>query len=618
MPDPASQLTQGRDSAGTLKSAIITARKAREKFEPFWKKYNQEIKGRHRKNAGNIKRLTNYAYLFERAYMPQLAAHSPNVWVEAELQWSDAAVAEITGLAIRRCIERQKFIEQLRLSVRDSFYAFLFGKTVVFPGGDGELGGFYGDPMWMDANMPGYERISPFEALWDDSVDDFARTAYCGHEFTRSLELVLEDERYDAAARTQAENAKSRMRDRDKERHASFDDNDIPPFCNLMELFVRPTAMLYTVMEVSAQEFVILRKAPFVGPPNGPYHMKALADCDEVVGMAPACAWWDAYVEREKNEQRANEDAQAERRIATCDEAEATSAEKYKNAKPNDLVPGVKDIHEVQTGGVTESRLAWLDRTDARLQLLSGVTAVRMGIAQKGNTATGDYIANSNADADVQDKRRSVVNFALEVLDDIKFYIHTDPNFATRTTVTDPAGQQSEVMIRGGPETDPLTGEPVPGQSPPTDFHVRLDPRSLYMDDDQIQQQKAMRDMELVLTQLRPFLNSQGFDLNAVGMVREFAQAAKIPSLMRNLMPMSPMAMMLMQQATQGAPTSEGVDQAASPGAGGGGTQGMVQSAAMNNPDTSQGIQDMTSFASLPRMAATLPGANNQETSPYP
>lgn len=606
-------LEQGRDARQNLTSAVKSARKARDSFSPFWKKYISEIKGRQRRSGKGPRRLTNYPWLFERTFLPQVAARNPHVFVEPEMVWEDAMIAEITALAVNEVIVRQKFIEELRSCIRDGMYAFMYAKTYISAPGNAEVGSFYGDPMWMDATIPGVERISPFDALWDDSAESFRRTVYCGHEFTRDLDSVLEEERYDPAARQKAADSRSRITERTKDRYQSYDDADIPPMCNLIELFVRPTRMIYTLLETSENQFETLRKAPFNGPEFGPYHMRAFTENDEVTGMAPAAAWWDAYTEYEMNMQRANEDAQAEKRVAVAEQDNGEGAKKFKAARPNDLIIGPSKISEVHVGGVTQERMEWTGTRKGELELLSGVSAARVGVAQSGKTATAEYIAESNADTGINEMRRTVVEFAQEILDDVKHYIHTTPSFAIRASVTSPQNLTADVMIQGGPSMDPMTGQPIPGQSPPSAFRVRIDAKSLYQDDDATKKAQALQEATFALTTVRPFLMSQGMDINAMGFVRELSQKTGMSSLVRNLVPLSPMAMAMMQQSQMNTPSHGEVD--ASLKAGGG---DKIQSEAMNSEPTNHALSNMGQMISPQRMANTMPGANNAETSPLP
>lgn len=608
-------LDQGRDSRQNLGNAIKAARKARGALEPFWKTYNEEIKGNRRKKGKGPKRLTNYPYLFERTFLSQLSAKNPDVVVRPTLAWSDAPIAEAEQLALSECLRRQKFISELRLCVKDGFYAFMYRKVGMYAaspsdlGGGADLGSFYGDPMWLDNSMPFFERISPFDALWDDSAEDFKRTVYCGHEFERDLDAVINDERYDQAARSQAENKRQLMRERTRKKYEAFDDSEIPPICNLIELFVRPTRQIYTLMEVSESEFVVLRKSPFYGPALGPYDMRAFSDNDEVPGMAPAAAWWEAYVQLELNEQKANEQAQAEKRVVTAESNDAESAKRYKAAKSDDLVLGVAGIKEVHTGGVTPERMAWIGSRGGALEKLSGVTSSRLGVAEKGKTATAEYIAEANADTGDKDMRRVVQEFAESGLDDMRWYFHNEPSSAVLTTVMSPEGLPAEVMVRGGPQMDMMTGAEMPGQSPAELFHTTIEPKSLFIDGDEMKQAKAVQDATFVLSAVRPFLMQQGMDLNAMGFVRQLEQNAGLAGLSQNIVPMSPLAMQMMSMAAMGAPTAEGVQGMAQTGG------DKIQSQVMNSPETNTALSEMGTLVSPGRISKTDPRSLNKETS---
>jgi hypothetical protein len=607
-------MQQGRDGRTTLTKAITAARRARGEFEPFWKRYKSELNGRQRRKGKGNKRLMNYPYVFEATFLPELAAQEPEVQVRTSQQFSHGAMAEAHQLAINAVLRRQKFIEELRLMVKDSMYSFMYAKTGMYPASAGDEGGgmdtgsFYGTSDHFSPTMPFIERISPFSAIWDDSAGSFDRCVYVGHEFTRDIDSVREDDRYEVAARLQSESRKGE--DAERERFQSFNDDEIPDFCRLIELFVRPTRMLYTLLERAPDDYVVLRKVPFFGPAYGPYHMGGFMPvADEVLPLAPAAAWWDAYVEREINEQKANDQAQAEKRVAVADSDHVDGAKLFKNAKPDDLVVGPVNVREVHTGGVTRERLVWLESRSNALELLSGVTAQRVGIAKSGTTATGDMIADQNSNKRTMDMRRSIINFACECVSDVGWYIHNSPSFSIRATATSPDGLPADVEITGGPEVDPFTGEAMPGQPEWSEFSVHIDAKTLYIDNAEARRGKALQEADFIITKLNPYLMQHGVMVNPMAFSRRFAHQADMPGLVDMLIPATPEAMAMAQASQQ----KDGQQQFAVEDSTQ--TRDPVQSNIMRSPATNMAISEGAQEASFMREMATPFGANNEETS---
>lgn len=617
-------LAAGGDSRLTITKAVRAARTAREEYEPFWKKYRAHVNGREYRKGKGVSRIVNYPYLFESTFLPELVARQPDIRVKPRREYTDAVRAEYHNLAINQILTQQKFLDELQLCVLDSFYSFMFMKSGMFAVGEDDVtaggadpGGFYADSMWLSPWMAFLERVSPFSALWDDSATDYKRCAYVGHEFWRDTESVRDDDRYDPAVRAEVRTDGRELRGPlDEDKVSGQDEDNIPGAQKLIELYVRPTRKLYTLLEVGKNEFRVLRKDSFFGPEAGPYIMRGYKPVQDMVcPLAPAAAWWDSYIEYEKNEQKKNEQAQAEKRVATAEEGDAEAAKRFKAAKSEDLVIGVKGIKEVQTGGVTAERMAYTQDRRGWLEELSAVASTRRDNIGGDTTATVGSIANTAAAKRVDFMRGVIVEFAREAAGHIGWYVHNSPKVKVQVTVQDPMGQMAEIEVQGGPEIDndvmsPSFGMPLPDQPTWDDFALEIDPRSLYMDNEQIEKVEAVNQATFVLTTIRPFLNSQGFDINALPFTEQFAQRTGLYGLPAMIIPMSPMAMALQQQAmmSQGPGEAGVVDLAV--------TRDPMQTQAQNAPMTNMANSMATQAASPMRQAQTAPGANNAGKGP--
>lgn len=609
-------MSSGNDSKRTIRNEIKAARTAREKKAKFWRKFLKELRGRQYDGDGSPKRITNYPYVYMSTFLPELAGREPDVGVNARMQFSNAGTAEDLKLAIGTVLRTQKFLDELRLMVIDGQYAFMFAQTGMCEQGPSDMaaqgidsGGYFGNEPFLDATMPFVERLSPFYAIWDDSAQDFKRCAYVGHEFTRDSDSVRNDERYDTVARARLGDGRTQASDDDRERFKSFEE-ELPEFHKLIQLYVAPTRTLYTLVETSANEFDILRKVPFYGPRTGPYHMRGFMPAtDRVNPVAPAMGWFDAYVELELNEQKMNEQAQAERRVATSPLENADGAKRFKNAKSDDLVLGVGEVTEVHTGGVTQERLTYRALAKENVENLSAVASVRRENIGADSTATGASIVDQAANNRVSDMRRTVVELAKELCEDVKWFIHENASVKLLATKMSPEGLPADVMIQGGPSVDPMTGMPTPEQTHPDDFECDIDAKSLYMDNAVAARNKALQDATFITGPYSMWLAQQGMAVNAIAFNRWFAQAAQIPQLAGWVTPMSPMAMQMMQMANMAGGTSaQGVGQEIT-------TKDPMQSAVQNSPATNDANSLATRESSLMRQAATAPGANNKETS---
>ena len=471
----------GRDSSMTITKAILSARKARDEYKPFWVRYRKELTGTHYRRGQGMRRITNYCYLYHSAYLAQLAARVPRFSVKADQEYTDYLVAEIHRLAINKIAMTQNLLAELRLAITDSFYGPGIIKTGLYAdtsymGGpeSADPGDLYGASNGFCPSMPFAERISPFNFLWDDRASRSASWAYAGHEFERDVDAVMNDPRYDQKALENVTPAEHLLDDGDKD-HLRNIDGDIPPFFRMVELWVRPTNSLYTLVENSRREFKIVRKVPYFGRASGPYHKLGYTSVpDRSIELSPAAAWFDQYIELEINERKLNEQAQAEKRFVSFESQQHEAATLAQQVRDLGIVVGATGGQEYRWGGISTERQAYVAHERQHLERSSGVSDINLGVSDTSDTATGANLVNANKNLRIRDMKLSVKNFVEEIVSDWLFYVHNEPSVMMSVTMQSPEGLPTEVALLGGPELDAQSGQPTPDQAHHSEFTVTI------------------------------------------------------------------------------------------------------------------------------------------------
>lgn len=613
----------------TLQKAIEAGRKARKKHEPGWRRYRREFTGSMYRQGEGSRRYTNYCYLFASAYAPQLCDSEPTFGVKADQEHTDWITAEAHRLGINKVCEKTKLFDEYRLCVLDSFYAFGFGKTGLYAdtsymGGpeSSDPGNYYDDAgSNEDPLMPFFQRISPFDAIWDDMAEHPSEWNYAGHEFRRDRDAVLNDPRYDLSGLGDSTaDGWTLMDGTERQRIFGAFEGDIPPFFKLVELWVRPTNTLYTLLETSHNEFAVIRKVPFYGKRwCGPFKVLGyIYPPGKSIPLSPWAAWADQYIELELNEMGANEEAKAEKRFVNFETGDGEAAQIASQVKNHHIAIGAGGGTEVQWGGVTKERLEYNAHERQHLERSSGVSDLNLGMSDSSGTATGAAIVNSRQNSRIRDMQQSCRRFVCDIADDFKWYIHNEPTIKMNVTLRGTEGMPSEYELIGGPQIDPVSGAPVPNQPGSDAFKVYLDDGTLFPRDEATERMQFVQSFQMVTTSLMPLLQMQGSTLNAVSLLQAVARKLNWRDLDGMLIPISPMGMMLQQAANNsGVPgdVTTGMAQT-SPGAANR-PQDVMQQAAQNQPQTKQANSNSAKQASPHRQAHTPKGANNKETSPF-
>ncbi len=609
-------LDEGRDGPLTVTRFVRAARRDREECEPSWKAYKRELVGAHHRQGKGERRLIPYQYMFESTFLPELAARLPELTYKAVLEQTDGALAELVALAANHCLRLQGFLEELREVVRDAFYAFMFGQT--FTEGQ-ERTSLYGDHGPYFTNVPGFERLSPFYCLRDPRAQSFRHQTAVGHEYAQATEIVEVNPRFDRSLVDElkdhprsGEEVKGHL---DEKRFRTGDEEQLGDYHKLVQLYVRPTNTLYTLWEHCQDQFKILRKESWWGPQGGPggigrigpYHYGAFLPVnDDVHPLAPGIAWRDRYIELEKVSQHNNENAQAEKNGVTAEEGDEKKLQAWQKAPNQRAITGLKNVRDTHTGGVTEQGLTYEANCWQVLEMASTLRAVgRQNIGQ-GTTATTASIIAGGTQSQTGDKRGCIAIFAAGIGDVVGFYAYEDETFRQNVTVHTPEGAPVDVEIMGGPPQDEF-GLQMP--QPP--WHERLwcevDPDTLYRDHDEVRRARVQQDGAFIAQVLRPWLNSQGMDLDAYRFMGWYCRGAGLSALTPMVIPLSPMAAAMIQMGTQETQGRErSVVSLARVG-----EAGSQMSGVMNSQPTNGLISDRTRGASFMRESSTPYGANN-------
>lgn len=600
---------------------IRAARKARMGHEDLWNRWRMRLGGYwypDKSGGRNRMRAENMEYMYLWRVLQDVAARMPHISVRARRQFTDAYMAKLHEVAVNAILDRQGFFEELRKAIHDSLWGFGCIKTGLHPAhgggyGDtmaGELGLLDGSAGSFDPTMPFAQRVSPYAMLWDDAAECWDATEFLGHEFMRSLDAAIEDDRYDIGARMMFRDQTSLLTEDERQRRYGHIEQ-LGPMVRMVELWVRQTNELWTLYEQGPEDFVVCRKVPFHGPASGPYAMLGYMNVpDRVLPFAPYAGWHDMHREHELTLKHLMDQASAYKRLGVV-RGHGGKVDGQNIQKAGDdtflVVDEDTNVDSLEMGGVSDQVINWATLTQAKSERMSGMTDQRMGVAGAGNTATESSIVAQNAGSSIQEMRRRVAGLLEKVADGVGYYVHNDPTVSLTATVEGEDGEQADVAIYGGMDVDPWTGQVVDAQPQWEDFYARVNPDDLYTSADQLDKAQAREQAEFMLTVLDPALAQQGMTINKLSFARDMSEKMGMRSVENWIVPMTPAAMLMAQQSMMSEPGGQeirGAMTTRTPGA------DPIQSQIMNG-GANPSISGATQAASPMREAMTPAGSNN-------
>lgn len=539
---------------------IKASREEREKRATNWRKFLSEFIGSRWRSGVGAKRSSNQVHTYVETFMAVLMFAEPEVKWKARFEHMNQIVADVMSKATQHSMSESKVIEEIERCVFDSLIAFGVMKTGLQPGSpfanvdsamiDGSDGPF--DPL-----LPFGERISPFDFLWDDTAKHWRQWQWCGHEFERDLEAVFRDPRYKIpdglypeSVKVQANQRHEGMSKRGDKWKADMREA-MPDVANLAELYFAFENRIVTLIEVTPDQWVIIRNAPFLGPEDGPYHLLGYQfEGDSSIPISPMSSWWQQWAALEAQEFDLTQQVKEEKTVVAFPKTAKKSAQLLKEARDHSFVVGIDEPGvQLTYGGATEQKIFAVADARQRFEHASGMSDIMRGVPTRGEqTATAVTLQDRYSNIRLEKMGRRVTSFAKEIIRDFGWFHFYDPSVASEVEVQvgedGPGAVMVRVYMRGGDEIDPETGQPYDALDL-VDFYLVLDHNSFRRKDGPLERMQAMQEGEFLFAAVAPLALTLGYMPDVTTILRNIGERIGWDSMEKTFVPMSPVAQMM-------------------------------------------------------------------------
>lgn len=363
-------------------------------------------------------------------------------------------------------------------------------------------------------------RIPPDHYVTDGRCERRDEGIFEGHDYFRSLDQIKSEASqqggagWDPAAveelTTNAANDPSQSSQDPRERAAPIAYIPDRNMIVLVELWLKEWGLLVTLASHGQSTGnVILRKAPYVGPPDGPYEVYGMyrmpGDPYPISALQFAM---EQFEELQAHVTASSDAAKTYKRFIMVDAANTDAKEAVMNAENGSVCPvkGLASgaIQPAEMGGPNSEQMNYIMQIRDRWDRVIG-----MGDAQRGRvagkTATETSIVQNNVDGRTSWVKKQMEKGTQSTLWKVGWYAYYNPLVTADVSHVDPFTRQTtEGTFYGGP-TDGQTAEWH-------QFDVSIVPESMGRTDDQVTQGRAMQMIQLapqlyqMMTQL-PGLN---------------------------------------------------------------------------------------------------------------
>jgi hypothetical protein len=466
---------------------------------------NKWVGNRYRREWRTKPQLENYAHSYIAFMLPQLVFDRPVVAVSPLADPRDTATAEAMEAKTNQWILCAKYKQVLKGCARD----LLLGWGVTYKG--------------IDLAQPGTEKvfcrsIPMGDYFCDANCYGYSVRRFEGHAFDKTRDELLADPMYaDAAEIIQGLQTSTEQRQRedlpvDKPQRTARQE-----VITLYQIFLRETREIVTLAQAGGTGTamgsgpVILRRAPFDGPEQGPYTLWGVYEVPgQVYPLPPLAATEEQQDDLNDHANAASKSARTYKKFVAFrkgDDEDGKTAQTVKNGQVAGF-SSPESMKDVELGGMSDAQSAILELLRERLDRNLGFSDAQRGMANS-ETATANQLAQNNSDLRTDYIRGCLTDCAEEDLRAVAWYFFNREEVVQDLILENKGSGQAEPVAFLGGKPDPAMVEDLiaQGMVDPaarhgidrewTDYHLKINIESMVKVADPIRQKRAQDELQM-------------------------------------------------------------------------------------------------------------------------
>jgi len=500
-----------------LRDAITDSRM---KLRPFRKNRLDFIKqyvGNHYSDNGSTDRVpVNFLAMAVLIYMRQLAARTPQVIINpvngaSKDTWWRAKDYEA---AMNKWLLKNKFGNNLQKVVLDAMFSIgIIKKGTAIDG---------------DSTVPFADAIHLDNWVHDMTAKSMSEMKFMGDIYRLDYEYVMESGEFnkktiDGLKPSDYKNTTNEGEEKVSaisQGESTFKDS-LVDFVEVMDVWL-PEGMLITMLVDGDKK--PLKVVEWDGPPTGPYGILSFGDVpDNVMPLSPVSLWTDLHDLANRLFDKIGRQAERQKTILGIQCGNNEDAETITNSRDGQAVRlnNPSAAQELNFGGVDAKSLAFLLQTKDLFSYFSGNLDSIGGLDTTADTVGGEQLVNASSSKVAMDLQDRTVTFSQETLNDIGYYLFTEPLVDIQTTRKIP-GIDKEFPVSFNRNT--RSGSFF-------DYDISIQLYSMQHQSPGSQLNTLCKALDKYIIPLAPLIQQQGKTLNIDRLVDIIGRLANIPEL---------------------------------------------------------------------------------------
>jgi len=481
--------------------------------------------GTHYSDEGtDQRRPVNLLAMAGSIYLRQLAGGYPKVLVNTHNAMLFPAADDLEQ-AGNMLLKKIDFITSLRHWIVEAFYGAGVMKVGLNKSGTVEIGGFT-----HDVGQPFADVVSLDNFVLDTNARKWEEITFAGDFYRMELRDVAESGLFQNAGGLKPEE-KTYLNnfggDETAQTLGGFQETSQEEFTDkvtLLDLWLPGEQVLLTV--APHQNWRVLREVDWEGPKHGPYHLLYLDEIpDNLMPMPPSATWLDLHRLANSLMNKLGDQADRQKSNLVVPRGGEGDAEAIKNSADGDVLEldQPDKAQEVRYGGPDQINMAFFIQVKDLFSWMAGNLDTMGGLSRMADTLGQEQMLDANSFRVIEDMRDRVIQATQRVVEDLLWYLWTDPLIELPIVKRVPG---TDVEIPSIFSAENREGDFL-------DYNFEIDPYSLRPRTPGGQLQKIRSIVGEFIMPLLPVMQSMGISFKFDQLFELLAEYADVPELAR-------------------------------------------------------------------------------------
>jgi len=269
----------------------------------------------------------------------------------------------------------------------------------------------------------------------------------------------------------------------------------------------------------------VLNVIEWDGPERGPYHKLGFTKIENnTMPLAPAALWRDLHELANELFRKLGRQAQREKKFGGVRRGGEKDGERIIEANDGDVIilDNPKATIECHTGGISQESLGFLLVVKDLFAYLGGNLDMLGGLGPQSETLGQDQLLSASASMRVQKMQKSTILFTQAVIEDLLFYLWTDPYIILPATK----------KVKG--YDDVTVSAPLHPHERENDFlelNVKIEPYSMQHQTPEAKLQGLRTIFMELIAPFVPMMQAQGITVDFEALFRTIGKLGNLPEL---------------------------------------------------------------------------------------